>query len=66
MENILTFPTPSIEAQLARQAGSEKTVLAYYDQDNTLHTFIGDDITHMELVYLIDTLKSRADKIFSY
>jgi hypothetical protein len=64
MDNLLPFPTPSIEDQLAVRAGSTKTALAYYDQDGNLVTFLGDDMTHMELVFLIDTLRKRADSIF--
>lgn len=65
MDNILQFPMQSIEQQLTKLAGSEKVMLAYYDEEGNLHTFLGEALTHMEMVYLVDTLRSRSDSIFN-
>lgn len=64
MDNVLPFPTKSIEDQLATLAGSTKISIAYYDQNGNLNTFLGEDLNHMELVFLIDTLRHRSDNIF--
>jgi hypothetical protein len=52
------------EEMLEKLAGSTKFVIAFYDSPESLNTFIGEDLTHMELVYIIDTLRKRSDDLF--
>lgn len=54
----------TIEEVMEKLAGSSKFVIAFYDSPTSLNTFVGDDLTHMELVYIIDRLRKRSDNIF--
>jgi hypothetical protein len=57
----------SLERIFNRDYNSQKFVIACYldNKNNNLATYISDDLTDMELTYLIQTLKDRRDSIFN-
>ncbi len=60
--NILEFKSNIDPVELIKkQIGSDKIVIAYINEDDTLRTYLGDDLTLIEALFVIDTIKRRID-----
>ena len=60
--NVLEFKSNIDPVELIKkQIGSDKIVIAYMNEDGTLRTYLGDDLTLIESLFVIDTIKRRID-----
>lgn len=66
MDNLIELPKKPIDpnAELMRLAGSSKIVSGFFNQDGEFHSFLGDDLTYCDMLFIIDSLRRRMDKIY--
>ncbi len=60
------YRVQKLETIFKRDLNSTRFVTAIYIEDDKLATYISDDISDMELCYLISELERRRRELFDY
>lgn len=42
-----------------RNEGGEKIIAGYFNEDDDFVSYVGSDVSYMEMLYIIDSLKRR-------